>query len=118
MAAKLELESEHFLVCRISGELTRAEMGSFQAEAAPHVQASGQMCFMAVMENFDGWSSEPGWEDASFTEENDQYLKKFAIVGEEQWRDKALMLALAGLRPVPIEFFNDEAAARAWLAED
>ena len=76
------------------------------------------MCFLALLEGFTGWSSEKGWEDASFTEENDQYLKKFAIVGDEKWQDKTLMFALAGLRPVPIEFFTDEAAARAWLAED
>ena len=118
MPASLELESPHFLVARIQGKLTRAEMEAFQAQAGPLCRASGDMRFLIILEDFDGWETGKGWEDASFAEANDQYISKFAIVGDESWRDQALMFTLAGLRPVDIRYFAtaDEPAARAWLS--
>lgn len=117
MAAQLEQESPHLVVARIQGKLSQSDLHTFQTEAAPLFKASGDMRFLVVLEDFAGWETGRGWEDASFAEENDQYLSKFAIVGEEEWRDKVLMFTLAGLRPVDIRYFNDESAARAWLAE-
>ena len=113
-----EQESEHLLVARVSGQLATTDIGEFQQAVAPVIQASGRIQFLVKLENFAGWESGKGWEDTSFAEENDQYLARFAIVGDEKWRDKALMFSLAGMRPVEIEYFaaEEESAARAWLA--
>ena len=115
MAINWEHESEHMLVARISGQLTRADINGFQEAVAPIVRASGKIRFLVVLEGFEGWAADEGWEDTSFADENDDFLVRFAIAGEEQWRDKVLMFSLAGLRPVEIEYFTDEAAARDWL---
>jgi hypothetical protein len=115
MAISWEHESEHLLVARITGKLATDDIAGFQQAVAPLVKASGQISFLVVLDDFAGWKAGKGWEDTSFADENDEYLSRFAIVGDEEWRDKVLMFSLAGLRPVEIEFFTAEAAARDWL---
>jgi hypothetical protein len=119
MAVKWEHESTDLLVARISGKLIKSEMAEFQAAVEPIVQASGNMQLLVILEGFEGWEAGKGWEDTGFTDKNDEYLSRFAIVGDEKWRDEMLMFSLAGLRPVEIEYFptGDEALARAWLTE-
>jgi hypothetical protein len=115
MSFSWEHESEHLLVVRISGELAKTDIATLNQEVAPIVQASGELLFLVVLEDFTGWEAGKGWEDTSFADENDEHLSRFAIVGEEQWRDQVLMFSLAGMRPVEIEYFVDESTARDWL---
>ncbi len=114
-----EHESEHLLVAAVSGRMVTTDIGEFQKAVEPIVQASGHIQFLVILDNFEGWESGEGWEDTSFADANDQYLARFAIVGDEKWRDQILMFSLAGMRPVEIEYFaaDKEAAARAWLAD-
>ena len=119
MPVNWEHEAADLLVARVNGKLAKPEIGEFQAAVEPILQASGNTRFLVILENFEGWETGKGWEDTDFADANDQFLSRFAIVGDEQWRDKALMFSLAGLRPVEIQYFSagEESAARAWLAE-
>lgn len=113
-----EQESAGTLTARVSGKLTQSEMQACQTAITPIIQAHGKMCLLIVLEKFEGWAASRGWEDTSFADANDDYLSRLAFVGDEKWRDQALMFALAGLRPVEIQYFtsDQEAAARKWLA--
>jgi len=117
MSIKWQHESEHLLVARINGKLANRDIEEFQAAVEPILQASGNIKFLVILEDFEGWETGEGWEDTGFADANDQFLSRFAIVGDEIWRDKALMFSLAGLRPVDIQYFSrgNQAAARAWL---
>ena len=117
MSVKWEHESEHLLVARINGKLAKRATEEFQVAVEPILQASGNIKFLVILEDFEGWEAGKGWEDTRFADANDQFLSRFAIVGDEIWRDKALMFSLAGLRPVDIQYFSlgNEAAARVWL---
>jgi hypothetical protein len=119
MPVKWEHEPSDLLVARINGKLAESEIGEFQAAVEPIIQASGNIKFLVILEDFEGWEAGKTWEDNDFTDVNDQFLSRFAIVGDEKWRDMALLFSLAGLRPVDIQYFSsgEEAAARAWLAE-
>ena len=119
MPVNWEHEAADLLVARVNGKLAKPEISEFQVAVEPILQASGNTRFLVILENFEGWEAGKGWEDTDFADANDQFLSRFAIVGDEQWRDKALMFSLAGLRPVEIQYFSagDEAAARAWLAD-
>jgi hypothetical protein len=118
MPLKWEHETEHLLVARVNGKLAKREIEEFQVAVEPILHASGNIKFLVILEAFAGWAAGKGWEDTDFADANDQFLSRFAIVGDEMWRDKALMFSLAGLRPVNIQYFSadNEAAARAWLA--
>ena len=98
MPVKWAHESADLLVARINGKLAKPEIGEFQAAVEPILQASGNIKFLVILEDFEGWEAGKGWEDNAFADANDQFLSRFAIVGDERWRDKALM-----------------SSARAWL---
>jgi len=114
-----EQESDNLIVARVDGEVGQSETVDFQDEVTPAIQAQGAMKLLFILDNFEGWAIDEGWEDSNFMDENDPFMKRIAIVGDEKWRDEALMFTLAGLRPVNIQYFipEQEEAARAWLTE-
>ena len=91
MPVKWGHESADLLVARINGKLAKPDIGEFQAAMEPMLQASGNIKFLVILEDFEGWEAGKGWEDNAFADANDQFLSRFAIVGDERWRDKALM---------------------------
>jgi hypothetical protein len=102
---------------KISGELSRAEVGQIQAAALGAIQRCGRIKALFFLENFLGWKREGNWGDISFMTQHDQYISKIAIVGEEQWRDLVCAFLAKGFRTAAVEYFvpTDLAKARAWL---
>ncbi len=119
MPTRFELESNDLCLIHVSGKLSVEEIHQVQAECEKVIQSNGSARLLVVLDGFQGWLKGPGWDDSSFAQRNDPYISKFAIVGDEQWRDLAYVFTLKGLRPVPIEFFNADQLeqARAWLDE-
>jgi hypothetical protein len=103
-----------------SGKLGKEEFEKAQANCETAISKLGHIKILIIVKDFAGWEKTEGWEDTSFLERNDPYIKKMAIVGEEKWRDMAYLFTLKGLRPLPIEYFSEdqEDAARQWLLSD
>ena len=120
MPVKFSAESGNLGVFRVSGKLGLDELEQAQGECEAMIRNVGKIKILAVLDNFQGWEKARGWEDLSFADRNDPYIDKFAIVGNEKWKDLAYAFTAKGLRPVPIEFFADgeETAARQWLTSD
>jgi len=119
MSAEIVSNSGGILTARISGKLTRPELASIQASAEDCIREQGQVSFLIVAEDFQGWREGDDWSDVSFME-NDPYIGKMAIVGEKQWEDLALLFAAKSIRKFPIEYFlpAELERARAWLAAE
>ncbi|MDH3468402.1 MAG: STAS/SEC14 domain-containing protein [Gammaproteobacteria bacterium] len=79
----------------------------------------GNAKLLVIVEDFVGWSKTDEWGDISFSERNDPYLYRMAIVGDDKWREFAAMFTMQDLRDVPIEYFlpEQEIPARQWLSE-
>jgi len=116
MAVKWILKQDNLIEFTISGKLTIAEYENVQSELQAVANKVGSCRVLAILDGFTGWESAKGWENAS-TDHIDPLIKKFAIVGDEKWRDLAEVFTLKGLRPVPIEYFSEgqEQLAREWL---
>lgn len=117
MPIACQFDKGNLAVLRVSGELGIDEYQKAQADLEAALKRLGSGRGLIILEDFTGWERAEGWEDVSFVERNDPFIKKLAIVGDEKWRDMAYTFTLKGLRPVPIEFFTDESAARQWLDE-
>ena len=117
MPVEFTVEKGNLGVFRVSGQLSVAELEQAQGECEAVIKKEGQIKILVVLENFAGWEKAKGWEDVSFPERNDPYIKKMAIVGDAEWRDLVYAFTGKGLRKVPIEYFdvNQEEAARQWL---
>jgi SpoIIAA-like len=109
--------SDPIVSMKISGELSRAEVGQIQAAALGAIQRCGRIKALFFLENFLGWKREGNWGDISFMTQHDQDISKIAIVGEEQWRDLVCAFLAKGFRTAAVEYFvpTDLAKARAWL---
>jgi len=112
-----KLENNNLVVIEVTGQLGKAEVDKMQTVIAPIMKKVGQIKILIFLKDFTGWEAGKDWDDTSFSDENDAYLHKMAIVGDEKWRDLVTLFTLKGLRPVPIEYFGpaEEEKARQWL---
>ena len=76
---------------------------------------------MVTLCDFQGWEKAEGWEDMSFSENNDSFIDKIAIIGNKgEWENLAYAFTAKGLRDVLIEFFEptDILTAKKWLVNN
>jgi len=119
MPVTWKIESGNVLVFTISGTLEKEEYLQAQREAESAIESMGTIKVLIVLVNFSGWERAQGWDDLSFSDRNDRYIEKIAIVGDVKWQDLVYAFTLKGLRPVPIEYFDskDKTSALEWIGE-
>jgi hypothetical protein len=104
---------------RISGELAPADQKMLEGLASRLIDDGNQVSLLVTLDAFDGWKKDPGWDedDLGYQLEYANRIVRMAIVGEERWRDPALLFVGKGFRDTEIEFFTPDAAdaAQAWL---
>ena len=117
MPVSFKLEKNEICLINVTGKISVDELGIVQANCESVIQKNGSIKLLVILEGFEGWQKGIGWDDSSFAQRNDAFIKKFGIVGEEKWRDLSYVFTLKGLRPFPIEYFGagQIKEARAWL---
>lgn len=120
MSAQLHHERDDVYRLDVSGRLSGAEFDAAGKELVEGMSRSpsGTARLLVVLQpGFAGWDPGSNWGNLTFYVHHGDRLAKIAIVGDEQWRDHALMFAAAGLRRSPVEYFRTNAidAAREWL---
>ncbi len=119
MPIERKVEEGDLFVYTVSGQLGVDEYRRALAGNELLAQRGGHIKLLVLLKDFEGWEKAKGWEDSA-TDHIDPYIKKFAIVGDNKWRDLVEVFTLKGLRPMPIEYFSEgtEELARAWLESD
>lgn len=117
MSMEIRVEGHGLLLVRINRILRRAEFDEMQRAAAKIIGEVGKVAALILLDEFQGWQRGDEWGDVSFLVEHGGDIVKIAIVGQERWRDEALMFAAADLRQGRVRYFNDADSARAWLEE-
>jgi hypothetical protein len=119
MAIEFELEdASNIVLINVSKKLGIEELKQTQRKCEAAIKVVGNIKMLIVLSDFQGWEKAKGWEDMSFTEKNDPFIDKIAVVGDkERWEGLTYAFTAKGLRPVPIEFFEytEILAARGWL---
>ena len=117
MAIEWSVKEGNLVELVVSGQLVFEEYLNVQAKLESTVRETGECRILVLLKDFAGWDSNKGWGDPTATGRTDPFIKKFAIVGDEKWRDLVEVFTLKGLRPVPIEYFasENEQQARDWL---
>jgi hypothetical protein len=119
MSAEIIDVSDRVVTFRITGQLTYSEFAAAQEHATDLIRRQGKMRFLVLVENFIGTAKAGNWGDLSFQAQNDPFIEKIAIVGDQKWEDLALLFTGKGVRPVAIEYFPpaDLEKARTWVAD-
>lgn len=103
---------------RISGIMTHADQLGLEDKAKELMDDGRKVRVLITLEDFDGWDRDEAWgDDMQFQLEYANEIDRIAIVGEQRWKDPALMFVGKGFRDTDIEFFLPDAldAAKAWL---
>lgn len=121
MPATLHHERDNLYRLDVGGVLSKQDMDHVQELLLKEMDRTGirTVRLLVVLEGFEGWDSRSSnWSDLTFYVKHGDRLERIAIVGNERWRDHALMFAAADLRRGPVEFFASDAMsdARAWLS--
>lgn len=117
MGFSLLERNDAFLHIQISGVMTLTDLAALQNEARVLITRGLKPRALIELADFGGWGKGPGWDDIVFFAEHGDDIARMAIVGEERWRDQALMFTAKGLRATEIEYFtpDDFDRARQWL---
>ena len=118
MPIEWSIKDDNLIELIVTGQLVYTEFQDMQGQFESVIKDKGKCRVLVLLKDFGGWDANKGWEDSSTTERTDPYIEKFAIVGDEKWRDMVEVFTLKGLRPIPIEYFSEdkEQQAREWLA--
>ena len=119
MPISAQRESTNRYRLEIRGTLGKAEFDRCLTSLVSQIEDGGPLRLMVVLDQFDGWEAKGAWNDIGFYIQHGDAVGRIAIVGDERWRDLALMFAVADLRKAPVEFFrtDDAAAASTWLSK-
>ena len=119
MPTTITREDDRTYRLEIRGLLKKAELDRAQRELLDTMADDGARTvrLLVRLEAFEGWQTDPRWNDLSFYIGHGDALERIAIVGDRRWQGEALMFAAADLRKGPVEFFTPELEpeARAWL---
>jgi SpoIIAA-like len=118
MPITLQHQGDNVYRLEVRGTLLKADLDRCQDELAGQMVRTGPVRVLFVLAGFTGWEKDANWSDLSFYMKHGDRIERIAIVGDERWRDEALMFAAAGLRKGPVEFFTEEADARKWLTAE
>lgn len=101
----------------IRGLLERAEFVESERIFAEVIRAGGQPLVMVVLDAFEGWEKNDGWNNLDFMFSHGNSIAKIAIVGAGSKEAEVRAFTGAGMRPTPVEFFaaGEEERARLWL---
>ncbi len=120
MPIDLQHEGGNILRIELRGTMRQAEFARCQEQVLHEVSRVGPVRLLFTLDGFDGWDSQDNWHDLGFFVRHGDAIERIAIVGDERWRDLALMFAAADLRKAPVEFFStqDLVNARSWLTQN
>jgi hypothetical protein len=118
VAVALEREDGDVYRLEISGRLRKADLDRAQEEIVAGLRQAGltTIRLLVTLHGFEGWEPGAAWNDLTFYVRHGDAIARIAIVGPPEWQHEALMFAAADLRKGPVEYFQSEIDARAWLA--
>jgi len=118
MPISMQHERDNIYRLEVSGVLKKSDLDRSQALLVAEMDRIGSTRLLFILKDFKGWEANPNWGDLTFYVKHGESIERIAIVGDERWRDEALMFASADLRRAPVEFVSESAAAeaRAWLS--
>lgn len=105
---------------KISGQLTVLDLLAIQVLGQENEQPSHHLRTLIELEDFEGWSNEPGWENTTFMPDQDNETSRIAIVGDEKWKDEIYMFIGYPMRTIDLAFFPPDQLneAQIWLTRE
>ena len=114
MPASIQREANDIYVLRISGILTKPDLGEVQDLTAGEIEKGAKPRMLVLLEDFQGFERGETWGELEFLSTHTNDIEKIAIVGPPRWEADALAFAGAGSRRAPVKFFPTAKSSEAW----
>lgn len=114
----LRKEGDNVVRACISKFMTVADQKALEAVAKKLIDDGQKIRVVVTLTDFHGWELNDGWgDDLDFSFEYGDKIEVIAIVGEEKWRQQALLFVGKGFRRTRIEYFSPAAlkSAEDWI---
>ena len=116
MVLSTVIEPPNTLVATVTGTLTTADQVRLVAWIRAAIRTGGAVRVLLRLVRFAGWAPASTEADPAIQWlGDDEAVRKMAIVGDGRWKQQALTIVAQPVRGIPIDYFETEAAARAWL---
>jgi hypothetical protein len=114
MVLREVFETPDLLVVTLSGVVTSRDQASVVARVREAIREVGPIRLLFLLEDFSGWHP-AAFNDRSLWLRDDEGVTRIAIVGEAARRMDVLTALAQPLRLIPIQYFDNQTAARQWL---
>ena len=115
MVSSKRFEPPDLVVVMITGVVTPLDQAELVGVVRAAIQSAGSARVLLHLQRFGGWNPEARLDAESLWLRDDEGVSKIAIVGDPEWKIPVLTLVAQPIRQVPIQYFENEAAARHWL---
>jgi hypothetical protein len=100
----------------LRGRMAPADQAALLYFVTKAIERAGRIRLLIVLDGFEGWTTGEEWGDDALRLASDTPIVKAAFVGEDRWKEEVFAFVARPFRKAPIEYFEDEAAARSWLS--
>jgi len=114
----LQCNEDGIVHARLSGAMTLADQQALEGLAKRMIDAGGKVRLLVTLEGFESWEKDSAWgDDLGFQLDYGNDIVRIAVVGDQRWKDQALMFLGKGFRDTAIEFFPPDslAVAKDWV---
>jgi len=116
MVVSTVIEPPDVLVATVTGTMTAGDQVRIVEWIRASIRTGGSVRVLLRLDGFSGWMpDDPAIDSAALWLHDDEPVRRMAIVGDGRWRQQVLTLAAQPVRGIPIDYFETETAARAWL---
>lgn len=116
---KIEHDRDDYLVCRVSGRLTRADYDAAVPELENELERhAAPLRVMIVLEDFRGWDIAGLWQELKFDVQHGSDFGRIAVLGDSAVEEWGALLSKPFFGS-EVRYFDrgDRDAARAWLSQ-
>lgn len=115
MSVDAKEERGNLVHLELRGRLSPADQAALVYFITKATQRHGTVRLLVTLAEFGGWTADEDWDDAGLRIPDDSAILKSAFVGSPEWKDEVFAFVAKPFRTIPMEYFTDDAAARAWL---
>lgn len=116
MLVSRRFEPPDLVVATLRGVVTAHDQADLTQWLRASMRRMGPVRLLIRLEAFAGWFPREPLDSIAWL--NDDDVAKMAIVGDAKLKPWVLTLLAAPLRDLPIEYFENEPAARRWLERE
>jgi len=110
--------NDNYVEVRLSERISTKDYEKFLPVIDAQIERCGRICLLVIMEKFQGWDVETGWEETKFMFSRFNKIDRVGIVGASELQKWMSFLAKP-FNSAEVKYFapDEEETARKWVSD-